>query len=353
MSRRFFLWIVLLVLITGTYETFAQGQGLMLGLRYTEPIAKPLPYYQPGPDSLARPVYRTLLIAETGGVPSIVGEVSNLLIPRANRFWQVGTKRSVYNNWIEDFVWAMQDDDVPEWSGIQAYNGEYCEGHRTHDILYAGPSYLSFQQRSAGYCEGAAHPWFFNTLAVVPIDSTEHPGLDINAVLGEAALKALNVAAETVLSSLDAENADAQFIEGLDPANWGLVRREGRWNVIGRVETFDTVKDDTVIDIPLNLDISAALLGRRERVVPWRKVLQRAPDAVDAFNAPDNSWIVILHPQRLTIHTIVNGEIGRAVLSRGVPAGARAVTVRWTTGARLTSWIQRFEKVARLQQVTQ
>jgi hypothetical protein len=344
MYRWLLTWTFLLLWSLSSPDVFAQS-GLLLGLHYDAPISKPLPYYAGSADSLSRSSYQTLMIIEEQGSYALRPAMDGLLIPRNNRFWRVGTKRSIYNNWVEDFIWAAPNGSRARLAGIQTYNGEYCEGHRTQSILYAGSDFLSLEQRSSGYCEGGVHPWFFNTLAVVPIDSTTHIGLTIDEVLNRTARTTLNQSVTTFLDNLDDDEAVAYMPEA-DPANWGLVRREGRWWAIGRVENLEEVGDKHHTDLPLNVALPTTLSGRGRPISNWRQIKAFAPDAVDAFAAPEQNWLVILHPRRLTIHSFIEGTIGPAALTHQLRPGTRAVMARWATGSRLRSWTQQFDRLA-------
>ncbi len=344
MTPRPFTWIMsALLLFVGWGESRAQETGLLLGLQYAESIAQPLPYYAGDADSLSRAVYRTLLISESEGAFVVWSDENDLLIPGADGFWHAGAKRSVYNNWVEDFIWAASDGAPRALMGIQPYNGEYCKGHRKQTILYAGPQYLSLDQQSAGYCEGAAHPWFFNTLAVVPLDSTTHTGLPITEVLGEAAHEALVASAKLFLDAIEDDERRAAYSEEPDDANWALVRRKGRWTILGRLEAADAANHGAFADLPLSFDVPATFTGHAQPATPWKSIEAFAPDAVDAFVAPEEDWLVILHPDQLAVYPVASGAIGQAVVTVPVAPGAHAVMVRWATDAPLRGWIEYFE----------
>lgn len=345
MRLRLLTWMLAALLWSLSGSAAVAQSGLLLGMQYEAPISKPLPYYAGSADSLSQSKYQTLLIVENGGSFALRPAMDGLLIPRNNQFWRVGTKRSIYNNWVEDFIWAAPNGVRPRLAGIQTYNGEYCEGHRTQKILYAGSDFLSLEQQSAGYCEGGVHPWFFNTLAVVPIDSTTHIGLNIDEVLNPLARTVLNQSVLRFLATLDEEEVVAYMPEP-DLANWGLVRREGRWAVIGRVENLEEVGEKHHTDLPLDIPLPATLSGRGQPVSNWRQIKTFAPDAVDAFAAPEQDWLVILHPRRLTVHTFTDGTIGPAALTHQLRPGTRVVMARWASGTRLRTWTQHFDRLA-------
>ena len=344
MAPRPLRWILpALLLLAGWSESRAQEHGVLLGLRYEEPIPKPLPYYAGDADSLSRAAYRTLLITKSDETFVVWPEENDLLIPHGNTFWRAGSKRSIYNNWVEDFVWAAPDDASPSLVGIQPYNGEFCEGHRKQSVLYASPQFLSLDQQSAGYCEGAAHPWFFNTLAVVPLDSTTHTGLSIADVLGEAAYEALENGVKSFLDGLENERR-AAYIEEPDAANWGLARREGRWSTLGRLEAAETATRSASADVPLALDLPPAFTGPHPSSLLWTHIQTFAPDAVDAFVAPEADWLILLRPDHLAIHPVADGAIGQVALTVPVAPGTRAVMVQWAVDAPLRRWVEHVDR---------
>lgn len=340
-------WLLLpMLLLAGWSESHAQEAGLLLGLRYDKPIAETLPYYAGGADSLSRAAYSTLLISKINGTVVSWTEQDNLLIPRPDGFWRVGTKRSVYNDWVEDFIWATPDGTPRSLAGIQPYNGEYCEGHRKQTILYAGPDYLSIDQRSAGYCEGASHPWFFNTLAVVPIDSTTHTGFPIDEILGEAAYETLTETAQTFLDDLEDDNQRNAYIEEPDAANWGLTHQSGQWAALGRLEAAEEAHQNVYADLPLAFELPVSMTGPASPIIDPEHIQAFAPNALDLFVAPDQAWLLILHPDHLTIHPLGPDTIGAAVTTLPVVPGTRIVMGQWATGTQLERWIQHFERLA-------
>ena len=321
-------------------STAPSSNGVLLGLRVPQAIPRPLPYYTTVGDSLSRSTYRTLLVVDDDGQVAVRGRADYLLVPRSHRFWKVGTKRSVYNNWVEDFVWAAPEGSTPTLAGIQAFNGEYCEGHRAFDILYAGPSYLAVEQRTAGYCEGAAHPWFFNTLGVVPIDSTTHTGLDIGQVLGIEASENFEAASQRFLDTLPSEETQEFYVPVPDLANWSLIHARGRWRLRGRLDGAGEVNRGLYADLDLTTSIPPAILGRRPTSIGWDRIVQAVPQAVDAVVAPDRSWILVLQPRRLTAHRLTEEGISSALVNVPVAPGTQIVMERWASGPRLRQWRQ-------------
>lgn len=311
--------------------------ALILGVRYPEPLERPLPYYMVPADSVERAEYRTfLLVADETGV-RVAADHPGLRIPRGDGIWRADVKRSVYNNWVEDFVWSAPPGHSPALPGIQAFNGENCTGHRVQVITFASATHLGVEQRSAGYCEDAAHPWFSNTLAVVPIDSTDHTGVSISAVLGRPGRDAIFNGAQRLLTSLSAEDRD-QFYPHPDEANWAPMRRRGQWVIRGRLDS-DEVSRPLTADFVLRMRIPPTLLGYEERPLDWERIVRRAPDAIDALTSPSRDLVVISRPGRITLHRLAGSDVQPAVLSVSVPDEATIVMSQWTT-SQTAQWIR-------------
>lgn len=345
MSYRLALFVALLLfLLPGAVRAQAPEEGILLGFRYQEPIPRVPPYYAGRADSLARPAYHTLLIVRRGGRIALVNDTDGLLVPRSTGFWHVDTKRSIYNDWVEDFIWAAPLGRIPQLPGIQAYNGEYCRGNRVQKILYAGDKYLALEQQSGGYCEGAAHPWVFNTLAFVPLDSTTHIGLYISEVLGDEGRQALTTAAGNYLDALPDEEQRALYTDAPDEANWGLTRKAGRWILQGRLDGAGQVAQGVYADLELPMAPPQSLAGRNQLTPSWTRIKAFAPDAVDAFTSPGQGLLLIVHRNRLTVHPLDGDQIGTAGLTLPLRPGARPVMARWAVGPRVQRWVERVSR---------
>ncbi|HEX7069802.1 MAG TPA: hypothetical protein VF190_03305 [Rhodothermales bacterium] len=305
--------------------------ALLLGLRFEEAIPAPLPYYAGSADSLARARYRTFLfVQEPGGTLELRAELPGVVVPRRTGLWLVDARRSLYNNWVEDFLTAAPFGVKPDRPGIQPYNGEFCKGHRVQIVHFAAPSYLGLEQQSAGYCEDAAHPWFTNALAIVPVDSTLHLGLRISDVLGRNGEAALAAGIDRFLAGLQSQQERALYSGRQDEANWGLIRRNGHWLIRARVES-DELATARFADFVLPMRPPASLVGFDELAPSWERIREFVPDATDAVSSPQKDWVVILRPGRLSVHPVLRDtSIGPAASEFPVPRGAVIVLNQWT-----------------------
>ncbi len=338
---------LLLLLLFAACPLLAHGQdtALLLGVRYSERIPRPLPYYAGTGDSLSRPVYGTLYIAARNGKISATPRLSGLYVPRSDGFWRVDAKRSIYNDWVEDFVWAAPVGDSPQLNGIPSYNGEYCEGHRTQQINFASSDLLAVEVRSAGYCEDAAHPWNFNTFAVIPIDSADHLGVPLSRLFGSPGREALYAGADAAIGKLRAADRE-KYVSRPDEASWNIARGSGKWVVRGRLDP-SVVTRSEVLDFDVDLKNLTPVTGRSGGGTTWDVVRAFAPGATDAFGSPTGDLVIIQQANTLTVHRVAEGKIQPSALTIPLPAGTRAVSARWAGGAEARRWSTQFPDLVR------
>ncbi len=301
-------------------------EALLLGYRVYEPARRALPGTV-GRDSSHQAAYRTLLVyPDAGG--QYRGQSGPGLVVATNRgLVRVGVRRSFYNAWGEDFVWSARPGAVPDYAGIAAFSGEYCTGYRSSRVVFAGGRYVGVETQTAGYCDGTASPWNFTTLAVLPLDSLQTDGVDIGAALGVPGTAALARGAEAFLERLPAARRD-RLIPDADPANWTLARRQGRWVVMGRLEPIELVDGGPGADFEIPLAAPPILTGL-QGVVNWASVRAAVRDAQDAFASPGGTLVAIQRPNLVTIHPVVKGRIGQAVVGHPLPDGVAIVSAHW------------------------
>lgn len=273
------------------------------------------------------PSYRSLLIyAENDGAYRAQAGAGLVVSGREGPL-RIGVKKSRYNAWDETFVWAAPPGGLPEYSGIDSFNGEYCRGYRTQTLRFASSAHVAVETRSAGYCEGTASPWDFRTLSVLRTDSLVGDGLDVQAVLGDDGLESFFDSAEAFLTSMP-DSRRARYLPEPDPANWSMVHRRGRWQLVGRLESADLGRSASVVDYDVAFDVPAEVTGAQGQL-RWDRVLEAARDARDAFVSPSGRLVAIQRPLLLTVHPVQNGRIQPAVLGQPLPQGVTAVAVQW------------------------
>lgn len=336
--------VIVAVLPAASIDAVAQDSGLILGMRYDTRIDRALPYYAGDADSLRQPAYYTLFVARRGDTIELEAQVNDLVIPRGDGFFHAGTRRSVYNNWVEDFVWTARPEERPQVPGIQAFNGEYCEGYREQRLLFAGPTHLGIEQRTAGYCDGAAYPWHSSTLAVVPVDSTAHTGLDISRVIGDRAYQTFNGEAARASERIARQRGEDIYFEMADGANWSIKRDKGRWVVVGRVNLSDLPAVVDNVDLVLPVEAPRRIVDRNDSELSWEAVRRAVPDATDFFTSPRGDFVLIQRPGRAVAHFVDDGRIGQRATEVRLRPNSTPVLARWASGDRLLHWTRGFDE---------
>lgn len=273
-----------------------------------------------------RTSYRTVLLApaDSGRYRSVAaGGVWTL---RDTTVLRIGARTSRYNDWTERFLWAAPPGGPPQLRGIDAYNGEYCEGRRRQTLRYVGPRHVGYETESHGACEGAAHPWRIRALAVVPTDSLDHPGVDLTGLLG-VELQALEDEAAANLARLTDEQA-ARWLEVPDAANWLPVRRDGQWRVQMRLDAIDLASRGQVRDFLASLPVPDTLLGRTG-ADDLTRARRQVSGARDAFVSPTGALAGVRRQGLLTLHRVERGRYGRALVGFPVPTDADLIQLRW------------------------
>ncbi len=298
----------------------AQTEALMLGYRMAEAGSST------SGSAATRPNYRTLLVYPEGG--EYRGQTgTGILTTSGSDLLRVGVKRSLYNNWTEDFAWMAAPGALPIYTGIDAFNGEYCRGYRSQQIRFTTGRYVGVETLSAGYCDGTASPWNFKTFSVLRADSLQGDGLDLPDVLGGEALEAFYRGAESFLRRLP-ETRRARYLPDADPANWSLDHRSGRWVLIGRLESAEMATSADVADFEVPFEIPAGFMGAKGQLT--RTQVQRAArDARDVFVSPSGNLVAIRRQHLLTVHPVSGGQVGAAVLGHALPEDASVVMVQW------------------------
>ncbi len=272
--------------------------------------------------------YHTVLFApaDSGRYQAVGGRGAWTL--RGLDVWQVGERSSTYNKWNERFLFAARPGIPADLRGIDVYNGEYCEGTRAQTLRYLGPRFVGYETVSVGACEGAAHPWQLRALTMAPLDSLDHPGIDLTALTGTDS-DDLQEAATDNLSRLDASTA-ARWLDVPDAANWLPVRRDGAWRIQLRLDAIDLASQGQVRDFVTDLAVPDTLFGR-VGVDDLRRASRQVSGARDAFLSPDGTIGVVRRSGLMTLHRIERRRYGRALVGFPVASDADLIQLRWLT----------------------
>lgn len=240
--------------------------------------------------------YRTLWITNDGEIQEVY-EIDNILFPR-KEFWKIEVVSEKVNDQTMERlkiypILGIQEEN-PLVENEIAYAGKYI------DLDFVGNNYVGVNITDSIY-RGHDLMKYARTLAV---DSyTTYQGVSIEEISGEDGVNTFMNSLEQIKEknpklqslALDQESFLQSFI---------LKRNRGYWMMVSRV-TSRAEDSDEFIEVPIALKPSESLIAYDELSVSWNKIIEKVPQAIDAVNAPGNSFLLIRTPKYLMMYMIV------------------------------------------------
>ena len=125
-----------------------------------------------------------------------------------------------------------------------------------------------------------------------------------------------------------------------DTLSWGVARSRGAWRVFGSVSESSGRFGDFTFQFPVPLAVPSSVAAD-ELPLPWEKIVEAFPDAVDAF-APRGLPVVFIRTDRLIIcERGRKGAIGPMVGAIPLGPNERTVSINWA-GRETPRWAAEF-----------
>ena len=278
--------------------------------------------------------YQTLWIAVEHQQLHPVLAAERIFFPRTSGFWEFDVQDNSAEGEKDNILTArnvaakipdMKEGE--EGTGDQAYNDPALR-----IINYIGNDYVAIEKRSAGV----------NQLQVLPIDKLSSPTeIKVFDLLGDNGLNAYLSAREQAVAALR-DKGVTSFKRDESGENFGLVRKNGHWFLVGRVNyqrggTFEQTDFDLKIIPPANLIFYDTL------VLSWHNIKDRVPDAMDAFTSPNKNIALVKTKNKLTIYPIGTEQLAENPLAGlDLPEGTTVIMAEWATGSYVDSWEKSF-----------
>jgi hypothetical protein len=125
-----------------------------------------------------------------------------------------------------------------------------------------------------------------------------------------------------------------------------LNRNRGRWMMESRVNA-TTEGKEAFYDIPIAMKPSSSLITYDELTITWDRIIDKVPQAIDAFNAPGNSFLLIRTPKYLMMYRIE----GENLLSKNplqlieIKETEDIIMAEWARGDFVKRWTDVAEKL--------
>lgn len=239
--------------------------------------------------------YRTLWITNDGEVQEVY-EIEDILFPR-KEFWKVEIKReAIGGETLERLsiypVLKANENDLSEKSEVSSA-GKFVE------LDFVGNNFIGIRTSNDAYSSHEAMPY----TKTLEIDKyTAYEGVGLEEVSGQEGVTAF-------MNSLDQAKMKNEKLDSLEIDlesflhSFYLNRNRGRWMMVSRVNA-TTEGKETFYDIPIAMKPSSSLITYDELTITWDKIIDKVPQAIDAFNAPGNSFLLIRTPKYLMMYRI-------------------------------------------------
>lgn len=317
------------------------NSGVLLGLKSYKPATYKIPYKYSTSQEV-EPVYRTLWINFNGDSVVSNNELPYILAPRPNGFWKVESKRTVNvdNSYVKDHIYAYpiekNSEDILN-NDISIKKNSYSLAN----ITFVGSDYISLELNNGGYNNSTNTTYKYSFLNTVPLDMVNASTLQavsIDKLLGEQGIKALKQGAATYLNSLNYDSR--QKLENFPRMyNFGLNRKNGKWNLIGRLNHSSEAYKDMFGDFDIPIMASKELIRYDSLYPTWNIIKERVPNALDAYSPPNRNFVLVVTKSQILIYDIVNENLGKKPL-KIIPlkSGESVIMSQWSIGKYVKIW---------------
>jgi hypothetical protein len=303
--------------------------------------------------------YETLWIVRDSSRP-IRATIPDLLVPRADGWWRVGTVPICPTGGPEgqsmDVLWRARADSTPVVSEIchELLRGElplpiHAEDSATKDSLrrelircswsnirvkFVSPEHIAVGETSGQteQCEPRGGRWYrsyyvsrFNGDSSLELSQFTGPRVDSLGRLAFA--RAARELAPDEVCTILAERFDPSEVFDMG-AQWYPTRVSGQWMPVlfGQIATGDC-QLLPIVDIGL----SSVLTGHDSLHPPWNVLAKRVKGLQDAFASPRGDLVIVRASDSLFVHMVHGQQLGRRI--GATPFSKREVVmIQWATG---------------------
>lgn len=278
-------------------------------------------------------IYKTLWIAADNKKLRPVLSRNDIYFPRKSGFWQLQVK-NVQNREGEGEELSARNvaekEPAPSREKISAAT-DYPPAESVV-IDYIGNDYAAVEKNIGGTVK----------LQVLPVDNLSSPiGIKVADLLGPAGLKSYQGAREQAVQALTGQGNNSINAD-VNEDNFGLTRRNGHWQLQGRVNYYASSAPATV-DFNINFIPPANLVFYDTLYPGWQSIKDRVPNALDAVTSPNKDIAVVKTKSRLYIFSINGQQLNSSPLGEiPLQEGTTIIMAEWATGFYVDDWEKNF-----------
>ena len=275
--------------------------------------------------------YQTLWIAADHQQLRPVLASEQLFFPRTSGFWALRVKAAdsgTVGNMLEVRNVAEKVPGIKEKDNDLPVRDDIA----TRTINYIGNNYVAIEKQADGVSQ----------LQVLPVDNLSSPEeIKVSDLLGEEGSSIYQGAREHAASELR-KKGFTSIIRDEAGENFGLVRKNGHWFLIGRINYLNGEKHED-FNFDLKIIPPSSLIFYDTLMLSWHSIKDRVPDALDAFTSPNKDIAMIKTKNKLLIYRIAAEQLAENPLAEvDLREGTTVIMDEWATGSYVDSWEKSF-----------
>jgi hypothetical protein len=278
-------------------------------------------------------IYKTVWAAVNNKKLHPVLSRQDIFFPRKSGFWELQVQSGLNHGENGEELYAHNiavKDLAAEKDKGSAQTTSPGSGNIF--INYIGNDYVALESNTSGIAK----------LQVLPVDKLSSPiGIKVLDLLGTAGLKAYHSAREQAVQTLYSQGITL-INEDANEDNFGLTRKNGHWQLQGRIwYQRDTTPGTMEFDI--NFLPPANLISYDTLYPCWQSVKDRVPNALDAFTSPNKDIAVIKTKSKLYFFGISGAQLDSVPLGEiELKDGTTIIMAEWATGFYVDNWENTF-----------
>ncbi|WP_029450977.1 hypothetical protein [Clostridium algidicarnis] len=252
--------------------------------------------------------YRTLWISSTDKSDIKIKEKPNVIFPRISGFWELGVKKDLVNGYENETVY-VKTYGYKEDKYIRDYFKD-ADNNIYRNVNFISNDYIALESIKNDKNKSIVSDEY----VVLPLDNIQQEkGLKIVDIEGAEG----KVVQEKSFKSAIESNKDlkSKLETNLNEESFTVVRKNGHWAFKGRAKPKSN-DEKLFLDYDIKILPSKRLIVYDELKVPWNKIKERMPEALDAYTSPNSDIAILISKNSLFVYSIENGELGERPLKK-------------------------------------
>lgn len=282
--------------------------------------------------------FHTYWVTRDGGQVKVVDGM-RLLVPRQVGWWEIGITELIHVNSPArgEVLWAAPiGSHPPRTHTVPVSDDDTCtDDLSTYSISWVGVDFVALQHAYESTC--GAHPVSGAESFVAKLDDLrqtrgeKRPQLKLSEIAGSEAARAMELGAEA--ANLRVAKGDENPIKA-DDTGWIVVRSKGRYRLLGATPV-EHGRGGQTYDIPF--DPPKSLTGTNNLSIGWDTVLDKSPDALDAYTSPNGDLLAIVTSRYLSLFDVKQGAIGERLGRIGLDSPT-VIAAEWAIWTEVDRW---------------